>query len=109
VLYDHGEREALTRASEKAEAAIRTTSPACCDAVVVVTHRCPCLQLLNPKLLRNRHSVLYDDGEREALALAGEKLKWLLPPEVGPSEDSARRRRPRRRAVSDSSSDDVRS
>lgn len=29
-----------------------------------------------------RHSVLYDDGEREAMLLAAEKLKWLLPPEV---------------------------
>jgi hypothetical protein len=26
--------------------------------------------------------VLYDDGEREAMLLASEKLKWLLPPEV---------------------------
>lgn len=26
--------------------------------------------------------MLYDDGEREAMLLASEKLKWLLPPEV---------------------------
>lgn len=26
--------------------------------------------------------MLYDDGEQEAVLLASEKLKWLLPPEV---------------------------
>lgn len=26
--------------------------------------------------------MLYDDGEKEAVMLASEKLKWLLPPEV---------------------------
>lgn len=51
-----------------------------------------------------RHSVLYDDGEREAVLLASEKLKWLLPPEVGPSEDTERRR-PRRRTFVESSDD----
>ncbi len=37
---------------------------------------------LNTAHCRCRHSVLYDDGEREAMLLASEKLKWLLPPEV---------------------------
>jgi hypothetical protein len=38
--------------------------------------------LLKVGLHPRRHSVLYDDGEREAVLLACEKLKWLLPPEV---------------------------
>lgn len=79
------------------------------------------LHLLQPRtpchshtalFMHRRHSVLYDDGEREAVLLASEKLKWLLPPDVGPSEDAAataarhsQRRRPRRRTLVESSDD----